>query len=944
MDSKDSSPFSSSSSSIEEDGALSALAAGLARDASIAFHSGRFLECVDLLNQLLQKKDNDPKVTFLLGFSKYFPVRISENALLEVTMIMAMGVDIGSSVVDGAVITLFICECLKIRKSLYAEEIGKIRSSIDLKNIFIALPLNVLKFRSYAFINLLECFRGSFVYKISSFGFFLYIFQVHHNIAISRYFQDGCADPKKLFEVLSTLKKQSDELAHASGEHTEAGSNAGNKAVLLSKGTNNVAHQLSSANSSDVVYANEFDTSVTMLNIAVIWFHLHEYAKAYSILNSLYQKIEPIDEATALHICLLFLDVALASHDPWKFVDVITYVEKAYCGNNLTSQSDNGSSAHQQSTNLAMKSSSLPSNSAATDVSNTDSVSTVNASDNSLSRTLSEENLETLISTIDMSGQNLSRPSGLQSSNDISRTPSDHSISTSDLRLKLHLYKVRFLLLTRNLKAAKREVKTAMAMNVSRGKDSSMALLLKSQLEYARGNYPKAIKLLMASSNRTDLGFSTIYNNNLGCIYYRLGKYHTASVFFSKALSNSSSLRKEKPLKLSTFSQDNSLRIIYNCGVQYLACRKPILAARCFHKASLVFCRRPLLWLRIAECCLMALEKGLLQSCGAQSEVRVHVIGTGKWRQLALEDGISGKGHVDFVGKNDGFLGDDKNPNLSMPFAQQCLLNALHLLNCLETERLKSGLLHSSTLDEIGDLVLGQTIANGDAKEQKGGNSNNPNAAFQSSLSDYEEVCRRETQLIKQAILADLAYVELQLGNPLKALSTARSLLELPGCSRVYVFLGHIYAAESLCLLNRPKEAAEHLLVYLSSGSHVEPPYSEEDTEKFREEKVADFEESNSGPLTTSNLPQTESQDFLFLKPEEARGTLNANLGAFFAVQGDLEQAHRFLIQALSLIPNSPEAFLTAIYVDLMVGKTQEALSKLKDCSRIRFVSGSLAL
>lgn len=833
MDSKDSSSFSSSSSlaANEDDGVLSAAAAGLARDASVAFHSGKFSECVDLLNQLLQKKENDPKV--------------------------------------------------------------------------------------------------------------------HHNIAIARYFQNGCADPKKLFEVLSNFKKQSDELAQASGEHAEAVSNVGSKAVLLLKGNNNVTHQLSSANSSDVVYTNELDTSVTMLNIAVIWFHLHEYAKAYSILDSLYQKIEPIDEATALHICLLFLDVALASHDPWKFVDVITYVEKAYCGNNLSSQSDNGSSTQHQSSNLAMKSSSLPSNSAATDVSNTDSAPSVNASENSLSRTLSEENLETLISTIDMSGQNLSRPSGLQSSNDISRTPSDHSISTSDLRLKLHLYKVRFLLLTRNLKAAKREVKTAMAVNVSRGKDSSMALLLKSQLEYARGNYPKAIKLLMASSNRTDLGFSTIYNNNLGCIYYRLGKYHTASVFFSKALSNCSSLRKEKPLKLSTFSQDNSLRITYNCGVQYLACGKPILAARCFHKASLVFNRRPLLWLRIAECCLVALEKGLLLSSGAQSdrsEVRVHVIGTGKWRQLALEDRISGKGNVDFLGKNDGFLGDDEHPSLSVPFARQCLLNALYLLNSLETERLKSRLPHSSTLDEIGDSGLGQTIANGDAKEQKGGNSNNLNAAFQSCVSDYEEICRRENQMIKQAILADLAYVELQLGNPLKALSTARSLLELPGCSRIYVFLGNIYAAESLCLLNRPKEAAEHLLVYLSGGNHVELPYSEEDTEKFREEKVADLEESNSGPLTTQNSSQTESQDFLFLKPEEARGTLNANLGTFFAVQGDLEQAHRFLSQALSSIPNCPEAFLTAIYLDLMLGRTQEALSKLKDCSRIRFVSSSLPL
>ncbi|KAI8023593.1 CCR4-NOT transcription complex subunit 10 [Camellia lanceoleosa] len=101
--------------------------------------------------------------------------------------------------------------------------------------------------------------------------------------------------------------KRSDELADASGENADAVGNLGNKTALGSKGTNSVAHQFSSANSSHVY---------------VIWFHLHEYAKAYSILDSLYQKIEPIDEATALHICLLFLDAALASHDPWKFVDL----------------------------------------------------------------------------------------------------------------------------------------------------------------------------------------------------------------------------------------------------------------------------------------------------------------------------------------------------------------------------------------------------------------------------------------------------------------------------------------------------------------------------------------------------------------------------------------------------------------------------------------------
>ncbi|XP_059635153.1 uncharacterized protein LOC132277330 [Cornus florida] len=850
MDSRDSSSSSSAAanrdaSSPDGDCVLSVTAA-LAKDAGSLFHSGKFAECVDVLNQLLQKKEDDPKI--------------------------------------------------------------------------------------------------------------------RHNLAITEYFQDGCSDPNKLIEMLNNVKKRSDELAHVSGEHVDAVSNLGNKAISGSKGTNSMAHQVPAANSSSVVYADEFDTSVTMLNIAVIWFHLHEYSKAFAILESLYQKIEPIDEATALHICLLFLDVALASRDPWKFVDVISYVEKAYCVNSLVSQGDNGSSMQQQSSNLVGKSSSFPSNSSATDAFNSDLVASANASENSLSRTLSEETeYETLLWT-------LARPSGLQSSNDFSRIPADQCISTTDLRLKLHLYRVRFLLLTKNLKAAKREVK--MAMNIARGKDSSMALLLKSQLEYARGNYRKAIKLLMASSNRTELGNSIIYNNNLGCIYYQLGKYHTSTVFFSKALSNSLSLRKEKPLKLLSFSQNKSLHIIYNCGVQYLACGKPILAARCFHKASLIFNNRPLLWLRIAECCLMALEKGLLKSSAApsnRSEIKVHVVGKGKWRQLVMEDGTPRNGHVDIVGRGDLFLGDDRQPNLSMSFAKQCLSNALYLLDCYESKYSKSVLSSSSTLEEnesretasskntnyksvsSGDAKAssltagsGQANANGDVKEQKVGNS--PNTALQNSILDYENKCRKENHIIKQALLADLAFVELELRNPLKALSAARSLLSLPECSRIYIFLGNVYAAESLCLLNRPKEAAEHLFFYLSNGSNVELPYNEEDCEQWRVEKTMDCEELNGGSVTANNSSLNELQGFMFLKPEEARGTLYANLGAMSAIQGDLEHAHQFVMQALSTIPNSPEAILTAIYLDLMFGKTQEALAKLKQCSHIRFLPDSLQL
>lgn len=396
-------------------------------------------------------------------------------------------------------------------------------------------------------------------------------------------------------------------------------------------------------------------------------------------------------------------------------------------------QGDNGSTVSQQPPNAVAKSP-FPSSSSATDAPNLDSDANANALD-------PEETGEYDNAVFDM---DVAQPTGLLSSSDLSRNPVDISVSSVYLKLKMQLYKVRFLLLTRNLKQAKREVKHA--VNITRGRDSSMALLLKSQLEYARGNYRKAIKLLMASSNRADSRISSMINNNLGCIYYQLGKYHTSSVFFSNALLNCSSLRKDRPLNLSTFSLDNSLLIVYNCGMQYLACGKPLLAARCFQKAGLIFYNRPLLWLRLAECCLMAVEKGLVKNSPASSEVRVYVVGKGKWRQLVMEDGVVKNGNLGFSEKGDLFLGSDQQPKLSMSLARQCLSNAMYLLNHSESSYCKNSLpsnffLDDNELSEVASsknsnhknlhnidsetsvlsIGLGQVSANGDAKEQKGG-------------------------------------------------------------------------------------------------------------------------------------------------------------------------------------------------------------------------------
>ncbi|PIN01228.1 TPR repeat-containing protein [Handroanthus impetiginosus] len=838
MDSASSSlPFATrdvSGATGEDDGALS-VAAGLAKEAALLFQAGKFVDCLRILNQLLQKKEGDPKV--------------------------------------------------------------------------------------------------------------------HHNIAIAETYQDGCSDPKRLIEALENIKKQSEELALASGEQLEVTSNDGRKSTAGTKGSNTATRSSSSA-----VYSDEFDTSVAIFNIAVIWFYLHEYTKSFSYLDTLYQKIEPIDEGTALRICLLLLDVALLSQHASRSADVISYTEKVFCVTSLNNQVENGPSAQQQPL-LVSKSTSGSSNTTIPDSLQSENIVNANTLENSLTRTLSEEALEDeplqLLSSLDIRGPNLQKPSGIGSSSDLPRSPAEESLSVIDLRLKLHLYKVRFLLLTRNLKAAKREVK--MAMNLARGKDCPMGLYLKSQLEYARRNHRKAIKLLMASSSLADTGISTMYYNNLGCIYYQLGKHHTSGVFFSKALKNSSLVRKEKSPKLLTLSQDKSLLISYNCAMHSLACGRPFHAARCFQKASLIFFNRPLLWLRIAECCLMALEKGLIKSHSFASDrfdVNVSVFGKGKWRQLALRNGVSPNGQWEYVGKDDLFPGDGKQLDLSMSLARKCLYNALYLLDSSEAKHSPPSTEESDSREANNKSVGGgdhkessassgssHVNSNGEMKEIKVGN--NQSTSLQNFITEYEHIHTKENQMMKQALLADLAYVELALGDPLKALSTAKSLLKLPDCSRIYVFFGTMYVAEALCLLNQPKEAAEHLMTYISGGNNVELPYTREDCEKWTVEKPVDNEDSNGGTIASK---ADEPQVSIFSSPEEARGIFCANYAANFALLEDLEQADHFVKKALSDIPNSPQAILTAIYLDLKRGKTQEALTKLKQHSAVRFLPTNFTL
>uniref|UniRef100_A0A1D1XJ19 CCR4-NOT transcription complex subunit 10 n=1 Tax=Anthurium amnicola TaxID=1678845 RepID=A0A1D1XJ19_9ARAE len=786
--------------------------------------------------------------------------------------------------------------------------------------------------------------------------------KVLHNIALAEFFHDGCSDPRKLLDLLNKVKKRSEDLAHTSREQMEVASSLGSNMISGCKGSGD---QFSSANSANIPYADAFDTSIVTLNIAVILFHLHDYAHAFSLLEPLYQRLQPLDEAIALQVCLLLIDISLASNDASRAADVIQYIEKSFGVGYMTNLGDNGNIALQQSPNQTLKVTGVPSVLAVPDAFYSDSCTSTIVLENTFDRTLSEDAIdyETLLSTFDSGSPTITRAN----TNDISRVSTDLPAPAIDLKLKIHLYKVQLLLLTRNLKAAKREVK--LIMNIARGRDSSTALLLKSQLEYCRGNYRKAIKLLMTSSSKTESGMLGMFNNNLGCIHHQLQKHHTSIAFFSRALRRNP-LRLEKPVKLSTFSQDKSLLILYNCGLQYLSCGKPLVAARCFRETSQIFYNQPLLWLRFAECCLLALEKQLLKPkpsslASGSEQVKLHVVGSGNWRQLVVNMSLR-HGDSNFTSDSSSYS-DNDDYIVSLPFARQCLLNALHLLNGLEQKYPSANA--SMSASEVDSNPTASAIvrnsnhraaqacdakvsnstsisasanANGDSRESMGCAGSNA-TTIQNSVSTYDEMHRKENHMIMQAALADLAYVELSLGNHLRALSAAKALQQLPDCSRAYAFLSRVYAAEALCWLNRPKEAADHLSVYISEGNTIDLPCSEDDRKKFSLERFGDGEESN-GFVAAKNSCPVELKCCTFLRAEEARGTLYVNLAAISAMQGDLEQAKIFVTKALLAVPNNPQALLAAVYVDLQLGKMSDALIKLKQCGQVKYFPSGITL
>ncbi|PSN45792.1 CCR4-NOT transcription complex subunit 10 [Blattella germanica] len=478
------------------------------------------------------------------------------------------------------------------------------------------------------------------------------------------------------------------------------------------------------------------------------------------------------------------------------------------------------------------------------------------------------------------------------------KKPITGDAATDTFRLKLLQYRTRCYLMTHALKACKRELKNL----ITAGGPTLASVLLKGNLEYQRGNYRKAMKVINSippsSLTFKDVGESpaVLYYNNMGCIHHNMGKPHLACYYLQKALQENDSamksLQKPDPSEpysgrpLFTLGSNKNYELMYNLGVCLLHAGKPIQAFDCLTEAVQVYHMNPRLWLRLAECCVMVHKADNEIDFNIQSrrkDLVQGVVGTGTHRKIILNSQLSRDTKYCCEGVSYAI------PVATLEFASLCLRNALLLLPDSQPDE--------PVAIPPADTTEVPTIAPTPGSHYVYATPSNP--------LDSHEVAN-----MRCSVLAMSAYVALSLGDYILALDHAQMLLVQPALSGVHRTLGHLYAAEALVLLDKISDAIEHL-----NPDHVKDltlvfpsPEKEIDREK------ADVGTEQHRPLRTW-FPNSLST---------ARAVMQYNLAVAFAIRGELDKAGETLKHVwMSKSPGCDvpiHVIMLALYIELQLG------------------------
>lgn len=287
-------------------------------------------------------------------------------------------------------------------------------------------------------------------------------------------------------------------------------------------------------------------------------------------------------------------------------------------------------------------------------------------------------------------------------------------------------------------------------------------VILASELEILRKNYQKAFDLLVVLQEDNE-SFSKlndiqkiIFYNNLGAIHHYLCKPHLCYFYIRKAYeifqSNmklySKVINKDIPLNFpSIFRLDHVQKFVYNVGVSCLYSNKINVAFELLTEAVQVMHTSPLVWLRLAECCIAANKPDLKKVFNfpeRRLELVSHAIGTGSSRKLIMNNEIYKDSHYSLEHQSYAI------PVPSMDFASLCVRNALSLLP-------------------------------------------------------------QNNSKLRHAVLAASSYIHLSIGDPYQALKYSNMLFQDETASDLYKYLSRLYKAEALITLDRLGEALQIL-------------------------------------------------------------------------------------------------------------------------------------
>ena len=602
------------------------------------------------------------------------------------------------------------------------------------------------------------------------------------------------------------------------------------------------------------VTLGDVDPSLTAYNTAVLLYQLKQFSRCRAILEEMFSNIEPIDEFLVFRVCFLLLDVHLLQKQADKAGEVLSYLERSFLTLTKVEGKENGS---------ADAPADGPQGAAA--------------------------------------GGGGSLASDWPNKKSARRPPTD--ITPDEVRSALSLYKAKLALMARMSKSSKREIKTTLNACTP----NTTGLFLKSNLEYLRQNYRKAIKLLNNSCQKSDRdpNIAALYFNNMGCIHHLMRRHTAAAFYFTRALQENDALysgggaaadKGEKAgVSLPTFACDRRCEMQYNKGLQLLFSARPEQAFGAFHEALQLLHRQPRIWLRVGESCVAThvqqanAAQAQRQHDGLTSALVASTIGRGSSRRLVLPteelaaDEPVAEGEVAVEGAH-ATASAPAPPSPTLAYGVKCFRNALLLCE-------------ASAL--LGDhAALARSSAQG-------------------TLTPSEELALG-LHAVQRLAMLQLSWCALTQADFAPALSWARALLGADDAAPSLKFYAHLYAAAALCELNRAAEAQQHLLDAMRLGdadaAQPQPPAAESPP-------AAEGDSVAALRNPYSPVPQSAQA----ASHAAARAVLHANLATVHVVQGDLAQASQCAHKALELQPDSRNALLCLVYLEIRAGNLDAA-------------------